>query len=202
MVKKYFLRALSKAMNTYLHLDPESTQRLHKLADKAITIELLPFHLKFQCVFTETEVKIYSDAEIETETNIRGTPLQMMGIMLNKTDRLRFFADDIQIEGNAEFAQQVIHLFDELQIDWEELLSKATGDIPAFRISQTLKGLGKWLRDAENSFNQNINEYVHEEAEWLPTKEALQDFFHDVDVLRMDVDRIEAKINQLNKDAQ
>lgn len=197
MMKKIFLQSLSTAINSYLRLDPESQLRLKKLADKAITIEILPFHWKFQCVFSATDIKIYADSDIETETSIRGTPLQMLGVMLTKENRNRFFAEDIVIEGNAEFAQQVIHLFDELHIDWEEHLSAVTGDVPAYKIGQAIKGVSNWLRDAEKSLTQNLNEYLHEEAEWLPTQEALQDFFHDVDTVRMDVDRAEARIHNL-----
>ena len=49
-----------------------------------------------------------------------------------------------------------------------------------------------------NSLIPTEDEFVHEEMKWLPAREALQDFFNDIDTLRMDVDRIEAKIQHLN----
>lgn len=196
-MKKLFLPSLAKAINACLALDPESKQRLHKLLGKAITIELLPFHFIFQCVFTEHGVNIQRDEMLQTETSIRGTPMQMLGVMLTKENRHRFFAEDLIIEGNAELGQQVVELFDELQIDWEEYLSHFVGDVPAYHTGRFIRSMGDWLRKADKTFSQNVNEYIHEEAACLPPREALNDFFSEIDTLRMDVDRVEARIKNL-----
>ena len=199
IMKNFLLPALTKAINTYLDLDPESKDRLRKLSGKAITIELLPFHFVFQCCFYADSIAIQTDSLLETETNIRGTPLQMLGVMMTKENRQRFFADDIRIEGNAELAQDVIALFDELDIDWEENLSRFIGDVPAFRVGNVLRDATTWLKQAKETLTQDVNEYVHEEAMWFPNRESLQDFFADIDTLRMDVDRIEARVKQLRE---
>lgn len=192
-----FITSLSKAINAYLKLDSESTGRLEKLSGRAISIELLPFHFQFQCLFTDQGVKIHTGDEMETETQIRGTPLQMMGVMMAKENRQRFFADDLVMEGDAELGQQVIALFDELQIEWEEQLSKLVGDVPSYHVGRLIRKVGNWFKQTEDSIADDINEYVHEEAQWLPSKEALQDLFHDIDAVRMDVDRAEARIQAL-----
>jgi len=191
------LVSLTKAINAYLQLDPESKQRLKKLQGKAITIEFLPFHFIFQCVFNENSVTLKTDELLPTGTKICGTPLQMVGVMLTKDNRHHFFAEDLIIEGNAEIGQQVIELFDELQIDWEEHLSRLVGDVPAYHIGRALQGMNEWLRYTEKTITQNVNEYIHEESQFLPVREALQDFFSDIDTLRMDVDRIEIRLSRL-----
>lgn len=188
---------LTKMINAYLQLDPESSQRLQKLQGKAITIEFLPFHFIFQCVFTDQQVDIVSDELLPTETKICGTPLQMLNVMINKENRQQFFADDLTIQGNAELGQQVIDIFDELKIDWEEHLSHIIGDVPTHHLGRFIQTIGHWLKTTEKSFSQNMNEYLHEEAEWFPTREALQDFFREIDTLREDLDRIEARIKHI-----
>ena len=92
---------------------------------------------------------------------------------------------------------QVVDLFDALHIDWEEYFSHIVGDVPAYHISRFVRGMGNWLRNTEKSLSENISEYAHEEAQWVPSREALHDFFNDIDAIRMDVDRAEAKIQQL-----
>lgn len=198
-MQKLFLTTLTKAINSYLHLDPESEKRLKKLRDKIVTIELLPFHFVFQCHFTEEGVAIRSDETLAADTTIRGTPMQMMGVMLNKDNRQKFFAEDVMMEGNAELGQQVIQLFDELHIDWEEHLSKLVGDVPAYHAGKLLKSMTHWFKNAEKNFTQDVDEYMHEEAQCFPTKEAVDDFFNEIDVLRMDVDRLDARLHSLKK---
>lgn len=196
----FILPSLSRAINAYLSLDTESKPRLKSLRGKIVTIELLPFHFTFHCVFSETDVHVQSGDNLEADTRISGTPLQMLGVMVAKDNRQRFFADDLIMEGNAEVGQQMIALFDELQIDWEEHVSRRLGDVPAYHLGRLARGIRGWLQSADDSLTQNINEFVHEEKQWLPTREALQDFFNDIDTLRMDADRIEAKMAQLCAD--
>lgn len=193
------LPALSKAINAYLKLDDESKHRLQKLHGKSIAIELLPFHFCFQCVFSDNAVTLRQDPLLECDATLRGTPLQMMGVMIDKENRHRFFAEDLKIEGNAEIGQQMVALFDELQIDWEEHLSRFIGDIPAYHAGKFIRGMNEWFARSSESFTQNISEFLHEEINYLPPREALQDFFTDIDTLRMDADRIEARIKHLGQ---
>ncbi len=184
-------------MNAYLALDPDSAQRLERLQGKVIAIELKPLKFVFQCAFTATDVNLMMDDTLVADTTIRGTPVQMLSMMLTKDNRQRFFADDVTIEGNAEVGQQVIKLFDDLQIDWQEQLSALFGDVTAHHAGRLVEKTSNWLQDTILSFSQNINEYLQEETNWLPSREALNDFFNDIDTLRMDIDRLETRVKRL-----
>lgn len=195
MLKDAFLISLSKAINSYLDLDPESKDRLLPLENKVITIEFLPLHFTFQCEFKKDGICVHTEELLASTALIRGTPLQMVNVILMPQHRQQFFAEDLTIEGDAAFAQQVVELFDQLQIDWEEYASRFIGDVPTYHASRFLQKVGHWFSNTEQSMTQNINEYLHEELNWLPTREALADFFTEIDQIRMDVDRAEAKIN-------
>ena len=198
-MKKLILSSLAKTINAALNLDTESSKRIAKLKGKTILIEFLPLHMEFKCHFNETDINILNDDEVQADASIRGTPLQMIGVMLAKENRHRFFAEDILIEGDAEFAQQVVNLFDHLKIDWEEHLSQLTGDIPAYHAARVFRQFNHFLSRSTLNICSDIGEYLQEEKEWLPSREALNDFFADIDNTRMDVDRMEAKINCIAK---
>lgn len=195
-MKHFFLSSLTKAMNAYLNLDTESQDRLKKLKGRTLTIELLPWHLVLHCTFGEDGLIIHDKSPQEAETTIRGTPLQLLGVMRAKEERQRFFAEDVVIEGNAVLGQDVISLFDDLHIDWEEGLSRMVGDVSAHHIGLAVSGIGKWFSDTKTRIAQDTSDYLHEEIKWLPTREALQDFFQEIDELSMAADRLEAKINK------
>jgi ubiquinone biosynthesis accessory factor UbiJ len=199
ILKKLTSSALKTALNTLLQLDPASTQRLRKLQGKIVSVELLPFHYTLQIIVNDDSVHIQEEVILESDITIRGTPLQMTALAFNQHRKQQFFAEDVIIEGDATLAQDVLHLFNQLQIDWEELLSNVVGDVPAYHIGRVIHRAGKWLRDAEQSLTKNVDEYVHEEAQWFPTREALQDLFDDIDTLRMDIDRVEARIGKLHE---
>lgn len=198
-MKAIFLSTLSKLINAYLRLDPESRSRLSMLQGKVVTVELLPIHFTFQLLFNPEGVVLEANETHFTDTKIIGTPLQMFGVVAAKKNRHHFFAEDLVLIGDAELAQQVIQVFDELEIDWEEMLSQLIGDVPAYHAAQAVQGIQNWLHQAQFSMTQNLNDYVHEEIKWFPSKEELKDFFSDIDDLRMDVDRVETKIALLEK---
>ena len=197
-----FLNGLEKSINAYLRLDPASEKRLSKLNDAIITVELLPLHYIFQLAATKDGIKLYSGELLPANCKISGTPLQMLSVAVNKTDRHSFFADDLKIEGDASISQQVIELFDEINIDWEEYLSQKIGDTSAHHIARTFTSLKNFIRDTKERFCADINEYVHEETDLFPPKEALADFYNDIDQLRMDIDRLEARLLQLKNKAE
>lgn len=197
MLKQNLLRVLDSAINQYLQLDPESRTTLEKLHGKHIAIELQPFNLTFYGEFSHHGIQLTTHSDIVPDVTLRGTPLQLLATMTTRKNRQQFFADDVSIEGNVELGQQIIDLFDHLQIDWEEQLAHITGDAPAYYISNFMRRTASWLRETNASLTANVSDYLHEEAAWLPTHEALNDFFNDIDTLRMDTDRIESKIQQL-----
>lgn len=197
-----FLNGLEKSINAYLRLDPASEKRLASLADAIITVELLPLHYIFQLAATPSGIKLYSGELLPANCKISGTPLQMLSVAINKTDRHSFFADDLKIEGDAAISQQIIELFDEMTIDWEELLSQKIGDTSAHHLSRAFTSLKNFISETKERFCDDINEYIHEESDLFPPKEALTDFYNDIDQLRMDIDRLEARILQLKNRAE
>lgn len=198
-MQAFMLESLQKALNYYLRLDPESQQRLQGLAGKVIKVELLGLQTIFYVVFTTSGIQLQSDEPAIPDAIIRGTPIRLLHTALSPTMRSQFFADDVAVQGNLEIGFEVIDLFDSLEVDWEEYLSQWVGDVPAHQFGRLTKRIKSWCQYAKKTFLQDVNEYAHEEVNLFPPKEALEDFFQAVDTLRMDVDRLEMKMDSLTK---
>lgn len=205
-MNKFILPFLSKTINRFLQLDPESANRLEKLADKAVKVELAPFDVTFICRFTKEGAILTADDLTETQTTIRGTPSALFNVVIDKTNRQRFFKEDVLITGDAELGQDVMQLFDSLEIDWEDYLANFIGDSPASLTGMVFRGMKKWIKQTDKNMSDNVNEYLHEEANWLPARAALNDLFQEIDETRLDADRLEARFNTIvnkskNKDS-
>lgn len=192
-MKTNIFKIISTSINSILLLDTMSKERLERLVGKVVTIELEPLNMVFQLSFSPTGVFIKPNHNLPTNTTISGTPLSLLSLAL-ASEKKRFFAEDLKIVGDAELGQQVVALFDELSIDWEEYLSKWTGDTTAHYFGLIVRNANNWLKDVEDSFTQDLNEFVHEEINLFPPSAALEDFFNEVDQLRLATDRIEARI--------
>lgn len=56
-----------------------------------------------------------------------------------------------------------------------------------------------WFKQTRTNLRMDTAEYLTEEADILPTKVEVEDFANKVENLRDAVDRLEAKINLLDK---
>ncbi|HEV3251390.1 MAG TPA: hypothetical protein VGZ71_10590, partial [Puia sp.] len=65
-------------------------------------------------------------------------------------------------------------------------------------IAQFFKSLSQWAKQSVDTFGQNITDYVQAEMDYLVPEEELQIFFADIDNLRDDAARLEARINRLH----
>ena len=172
-MKDWFERAL----NRYLTLDPASKERMLHLQDKIILIELRGTPFCFRITFADGKAHVSRDQLINADITIKGTPLSLLNAGLLPEQRSRFFAEDVMVEGNMELAQNVLAIFDELEIDWEEILSHWIGDPAAYKAGSLIRDVKQFAKRFHRTMTANVNEYIHEEINFFPSKEALSDFF-------------------------
>ena len=103
----------------------------------------------------------------------------------------------VEISGNADLASTVQFLFRNLKWDFEDDLSRLVGDIAAHRIANTARDFFAWQKDALLRTGENLAEYWTEEQPLLARPEEVARFSRDVETLRDDVARLEARINRL-----
>ena len=109
---------------------------------------------------------------------------------------------EVEIEGSAEFANTMQHLFRHLTWDVEEDLSRFLGDVVAHRLVSQGKILAAWQRDAATRLAENLAEYLTEERPLLARAPDVEKFNRDVDTLRDDAERIEERIERLERNPQ
>lgn len=102
----------------------------------------------------------------------------------------------MQINGDAETAQVFSRLLRRADLDWEELLSRYTGDVAAHQIGNAIRDLGRWGRDAASRLAQDVAEYLQYESRDLPPRREVEAFITEVDRLRDDTERLEARLKR------
>ena len=108
---------------------------------------------------------------------------------------------ELDISGDAHTAQAFQQLLKFARPDVEEELSRFIGDAAAFRAGELARGLRGWSRGARATMGSNIREYLQEESGKVPSRYEFERFGRNVETLRDDVARLEARINQLGAGA-
>jgi ubiquinone biosynthesis protein UbiJ len=103
----------------------------------------------------------------------------------------------LDITGDAFTAQAFQQLLKHATPDPEEELSRFVGDAAAFRAGEIARGVRDWAIDARATMGANVREYLQEERREVPSRYEFERFGSNVDALRDDVARLEARINRL-----
>ena len=190
------LSAQEVILNRYLNLDPESKAHLRKLSGKVIKVEWVP--LTYYWLFKSDSIYLSKDYNGPTDLILRGSTFDFLRVAFIKKDKA--LTDiPLQVLGDMEFGKQFKEFFSNLEIDYEEQLSKLLGDVTAYPMIQILKTIRCWTRQNIENLGENLTNYVQTEMNWLVSDEELQLFFSDIDELRNDCARLEARIKMLEK---
>ncbi len=197
LIHSLFLSSLETALSHYVSLDPDAEVFLKPVAGKVIKLTLdNPSFSIFLCP-TANSIQILEQYEGIPDTCLQGTLIAFatMGLKQRPTDAL--FSGEISISGDTNIGREFQTLFERLDIDWEEQISRLTGDVIGHQIGRVCRSAAAWGKDTVESFKLNVSEYLQEETRDLPTPIETEHLFRDIDELRADFDRLQLRFNRL-----
>jgi ubiquinone biosynthesis protein UbiJ len=184
--------AVEGAFNTLVAMDPEARRRLAAMQGKVIAVRLKGIDLSLYLIPTDRGVQVYSHYTDEPDTEITGTPIGLLSLGLGNTDAM--FEGDVEINGDTELGQAFKRMLDQLQIDWEEQLSRITGDALSHHIGRVVRGGLQWGGRTLNTLARDVAEYLQQESRDLPTQAEIEPLLNGIDNFRDDVARLQARV--------
>ena len=185
--------------NRLLEFDPGTAERLGDLEGKVFKLEFLIIDQELYFIPSKQGLQIKQEWSGPVDITVRGSPLAFaqFGLKQQGVDNKLFVDKRVSIEGDAELAQDFQKLIRELDIDFEELLSRFVGDVAAHQIGRGLNALRDWSLQSAESIRLNIQEYMVEEARILAPGWRVDKFIEEADALRADVERLEQRVRRL-----
>ncbi|MDQ2993724.1 MAG: hypothetical protein M3R00_02085 [Pseudomonadota bacterium] len=185
----------------FFALDPELRDEFAQLPDKIMQVEFVGFWVSIYLRPTPDGIVFARTVEGAPDAIIRGTPLALMKMGIVQ----RFGGDarsaDIEIQGDAEFVHQMNILMKKFRIDWDEILANIVGDRVAQPVSSWARASVREAGRVAQAMQENLTEYIQEEIQLLPPREAVDDFMADVDAMRDRVERLEALIRLMHEES-
>lgn len=192
-----FIKPLQIAINRYLDYDPEAPKQLAKMHGKVVELNFEPLDVALFLIITHDGLDVCEQLSTPADTTITGSPLSLAMMGLQESSTTSLFAGDVTIEGDMELGTQFQAFLKNIEVDWEEPLSKITGDVVANQLGQFVSGLSAWMQETTNTNALNVSEYFREEQNMLPSTFEVERFKKDIDELRLSTDRLEAKVQRL-----
>jgi len=184
--------------NRLLALDEAALQRCAEIEGSCISIEITDLDFRLFCHPGNWGLRLSrSEPSREVDARISGNLLALVNLGVQDDKLSTSISERVSFHGNVALAQKVQRILAELDIDWEELLSRYTGDVLAYQIHQRARRLGQWLQNSADSLLQTGSEYLREEARLSPTQAEQRQFQSRVTRLKNDVARAEARLQRL-----
>jgi ubiquinone biosynthesis protein UbiJ len=190
--------SIEASLNALLKHDPALLAALAKFDGKRIriqsddwlilvvTIQAHGFHLSLR-------------DEDACDTTIFGSISELMTVALatDKADAL--MNGDVDISGSSALVLDLAKIVQQLDIDWEALISPMTGGLVAHQIGKGFRSLIKWGRDSGQTLATSSKEYLEDEVQLLLPKPLAEHFGQQVNDLRLATDRAEARLEQIKQ---
>lgn len=196
MVKTLLTALLERAIKRYLQLDPETLTELGKLSGKVVKLEPKGWDATFYLFPSDSGIRWQNVYEGEVDATIKGSPISLLRLSLGSSEKTVEMANEVEMSGDMEIAHTMNRLLKNIQIDWEEHLSRVVGDTLGRKIGHALERTKRWGASTFANMRQNMTDYLQEEARYLPTRREVEDFCLDVTTLRNDVDRLDAALKR------
>jgi ubiquinone biosynthesis protein UbiJ len=192
------LRPLESLLNRNIAGSSRARALLAQVAGRSleITVAATPFRIRIEAA-TE-RIAVGRGGDTPADATIEGTPLSLARLAAPDTAQA-FRSGGLQIAGDAEIAQGFQKLFAAAQPDFEEELSRVTGDAFAHHLANLARSAIRFGRKARDTFAQNVAEYLTEEGRDVPARFEVEEFLAGVDAVREATDRLEARIQQLER---
>jgi len=198
-VPQILIATLENAFNRLLALDPEAADQLVAMSGRIICLHIEGLNIRLFLFPDAEDVMILDDFDGEADTVISGTPLALLKLGMADDSQSEMFAGDVSISGDLKLGRQFNRLFASLDIDWEEQLSKLTGDMAAHTLGNISRTLFSMSQRNSDSMKMNAGEYLQEEVHYLPSQNEVDVFMQYIATLRNDVSRFEARLKKLEK---
>lgn len=189
------LASAEKMLNTALRYDPATRIGLARLEGKIIALHITAPAINIFIMPMDDELRLMGNWDGDVDTRITGSLLALAQLAQTEIHNLK--DSGVTVMGDLSLLADMQHLMKNLDIDWEEMLSQFTGDIIGHQTAQLIRAQFGWAKDRAQNAQRLAGEFLTEELKTLPGKPELEDFYRQVDDLRLAVDRAAARVEKL-----
>jgi len=192
--------ALEKVINTALKFDPGTEQAIAQLQGNILALDITVPELTCYVLPQADGLRIqsYMDESSTSDsitTRLRGTLPALCALASTETTSLA--QSGVEVSGSTAFLNKLQAIMRGLDLDWEEVLAQPLGDIVGHELARGVRAAAQWFGGRAKSGQRLFGEYLTEELRILPSHSELNEFYHQVDELRLEVDRFNLRVKQL-----
>jgi ubiquinone biosynthesis protein UbiJ len=191
---------LESAINRLLDLDDDTPERMKRLEGRMLQLDIEGVGITLYFAFNGRQVEVGTRSGYEPDTVISGAPAALFAMAV--PDGIGSWGTPesrVNITGDANLARDLERLFSRLDPDWEGRLSRIFGDVWGHQVAAGLRAGAEQARDTAENAGDMISEYLQQNQGPVIRCEEIEEFAAIVADTRDSVDRLEARILQVEE---
>lgn len=212
-----FANQVISGINSALAMAPAAQKHLKNLEHCSVKLQITGLNSAFYFGVTpypesklapggEARAKNYHVQFIDPTDNpevlLSGSPLSLLKLFSQKDKAQLFKNKELSLQGESVRIQQVLAFIHALEIDWDGLLGKFIGDVPAHLIGTTLRTGLAWGVNLSQAFFRDAEEYIKYELRLLPDKNRARKQFSSIAALANAVQDLNARFDKLETETK
>ena len=189
------LQSLESALNRRIAGSAPARQLCRRLDGRVLGLRIRDTGLDLYVTVSEAGVELGHSAPGEPDAVLEGSPFGLAALAGSATPP----RGSVHLAGDPEVARLARELLQLARPDWEEELARVIGDVPAHQVGNAWRGAVRWSRQTLDTLSRDAAEFLQEESRDLPAAPEVEAFLGAVDEIRMDTDRLEARIRRLHE---
>lgn len=196
LFKQSVCMALEASINEILRFDAGTQRSMSALDGKLLCVHVSPIG-QWHVRFTGHQIQLGANTQSPADVVLSGALSDFIRLMRAPNKSQALMDSDILMQGDTDLAMSAARIAQHLDIDWEALISQATGGVIAHQLGNGVRHFNAWLTSTLPTYKSAVKTYVEDEAQWITPEPLMQSFNQRVDDVRMACDRISARVDAL-----
>ena len=197
MLLSGLLASVEHGINRVLRLDATALPRLERLSGKVIAVDCRNPSLQLFILPSDEGLMLAAHWEVEADCTLRAPAASLLRLALSQDKSAVLHGPDVELDGDSGVLIELTGILQDLELDWEYELSRWLGPVASTLLGDHLRSRARWTKDSFNSLSQSLADYLNEESRTLVGKHEAEARFAELDRIKLDLERLEARFERL-----
>ena len=193
------LELLEIASSKTLEYDPHTRARLSKLQGKTVVLHIKQLDQRLAISAYPQGLEFSQQLPDQVDVTLSATLGALLKISRDGMDNAHLELGELDIQGDPILGQRFAQIIADLNVDWQALLAEQIGDAPAKLITSSALTMREAAQQSQTHIKSLIRSLLTDELGLLADAPSVEAFLDDVDELRARAERLQRRIQQLEK---
>ncbi|MEL0168823.1 MAG: SCP2 sterol-binding domain-containing protein [Pseudomonadaceae bacterium] len=201
MLTAALLKAAERSIAAALARDSVTARRLGALQGKCLLISARDPDWQVWLLPAEGEIALRASSQQPADCELHA-PSSLLARLLVSSDRKALLQEpEVELVGDSQLLVTLQNIMSDLQLDGEAELARWLGPVAGHAIGSALRRSHQWGRESRTSLRQTLAEYLTEESRQLVGQAEARARAEQLHDLRLQLDRLEARVALLTPTA-